>query len=214
MARPRRCISNDALPVHIKAVHAESKGEYGWPRVWKKLLVRGNRVSKDRVQWLMKLHGIKAKTKRRFKTTTDSNHNLPAAPSLLQRDFAPARPDQAWSTDITDIWTDEGWLYLTVILDLFSRQVVSGSMQQHMRTELVSDALRMAWFRRRPEAGLTVHSDRGSQYAVMTSRTCLRARACEARCNSSRTGTPPRTNGWHNLRSVKGSEIRGQRHCD
>jgi len=162
--RPRRRISNDALLVHIKAVHAESKGEYGWPRVWKKLLAQGIRVSKDRVQRLMKLHGIKAKTKRRFKATTDSNHNLPVAPNLLQRDFSPARPDQAWSTDITYLWTDEGWLYLTVILDLFSRQVVGWSMQPHMRTELVSDALRMAWFRRRPEAGLIVHSDRGSQY--------------------------------------------------
>jgi putative transposase len=162
--RARRRISNDALLVHIKAVHAESKGEYGWPRVWKKLLAQGVRVSKDRVQRLMKLHGIKAKTKRRFKATTDSNHNLPVAPDLLQRDFSPACPDQVWSTDITYLWTDEGWLYLTVILDLFSRQVVGWSMQPHMRTELVSDALRMAWFRRRPQAGLIVHSDRGSQY--------------------------------------------------
>jgi transposase InsO family protein len=105
--RPRRRISNDALLVHIKAVHAESKGEYGWPRVWKKLLAQGIRVSKDRVQRLMKLHGIKAKTKCRFKATTDSNHNLPVAPNLLQRDFSPARPDQAWSTDITYLWTDE-----------------------------------------------------------------------------------------------------------
>jgi len=99
--RPRRRISNDALLVHIKAVHAESKGEYGWPRVWKQLLAQGIRVSKDRVQRLMKLHGIKAKTKRRFKVTTDSNHSLPVAPDLLQRDFSPARPDQVWTTDIT-----------------------------------------------------------------------------------------------------------------
>lgn len=162
--RPRRRIGNDALLVHIKAVHAESKGEYGWPRVWKQLLAQGIRVSKDRVQRLMKLHGIKAKTKRRFKVTTDSNHSLPVAPDLLQRDFSPARPDQVWTTDITYIWTDEGWLFLTVILDLFSRQVVGWSMQPHMRTELVSDALRMAWFRRRPDAGVIVHSDRGSQY--------------------------------------------------
>jgi transposase InsO family protein len=162
--RPSRRISNDALLVHIKAVHAESKGEYGWPRVWKKLLVQGIRVSKDRVQRLMKLHGIKARTKRRFKVTTDSKHNLPVAPNLLQRDFSPPKPDQVWTTDITYLWTDEGWLYLTVILDLFSRQVVGWSIKSHMRTELVSDALRMAWFRRRPEAGLIVHSDRGSQY--------------------------------------------------
>ena len=106
--RPRRRISNDALLVHIRAVHAESKGEYGWPRVWKKLLAQGIRVSKDRVQRLMKLHGVKARTKRRFKATTDSKHNLPVAPNLLQRDFSPAKPDQVWTTDITFIWTDEG----------------------------------------------------------------------------------------------------------
>ena len=99
--RPRRRISNDALLVHIKAVHAESKGEYGWPRVWKKLLAQGIRVSKDRVQRLMKLHGIKARTKRRFKATTNSRHNLPVAPNLLQRDFSPMKPDQVWTTDIT-----------------------------------------------------------------------------------------------------------------
>lgn len=78
--------------------------------MWKKLLAQGVRVSKDRVQQLMKLHGIKAKTKRRFRATTDSNHDLPVAPNLLQRDFSPARPDQAWTTDITYLWTDEGWL--------------------------------------------------------------------------------------------------------
>ncbi len=98
--RPRRRISNDALLVHIKAVHAESKGEYGWPRVWKKLLAQGIRVSKDRVQRLMKLHGIKAWTKRRFKATTDSSHNLPVAPNLLQRDFSPAKPDQVWTISV------------------------------------------------------------------------------------------------------------------
>jgi transposase InsO family protein len=141
--RPRQRISNDALLVHIRAVHAGSKCEYGWPRVWKKLLAQGIRVSKDRVQRLMKLHGIKARTKRRFKATTDSKHNLPVAPNLLQRDFSPAKPDQVWTTDITYLWTDEGWLYLTVILDLFSRQVVGWSLKPHMRTELVSDALRM-----------------------------------------------------------------------
>ncbi len=162
--RPRRSISDDALLVHIRAIHAEVKGEYGWPRVWKELLTRGIRVGKDRVRKLMKLHGIKARTKRKFKAKTDSNHNLPVAENLLQRDFSPAQPDQVWSTDITYIATDEGWLYLTVFIDLFSRQVVGWSLKPHMRTELVADALRMAWFRRRPAQGLIVHSDRGSQY--------------------------------------------------
>ncbi len=111
--RPRQRISNDALLVRIRAVHTESKCEYGSPRVWKKLRAQGIRVSKDRVQRLMKLHGIKARTKRRFEATTDSKHNLPVAANLLQRDFSPAKPDQIWTTDMTYLWTDEGWLYLT-----------------------------------------------------------------------------------------------------
>jgi len=162
--RPRRNISNDALLLHIRAVHAETKGEYGWPRVWKELLARGIRVGKQRVQKLMQLHGIKARSKRKYKATTDSNHSLPVAENLLQRDFSPAAPDRVWSSDITYIATDEGWLYLAVVIDLFSRQVVGWSMKPHMRTELVSDALRMAWFRRHPAAGVIFHSDRGNQY--------------------------------------------------
>lgn len=160
----RRTMSNDALLVHIRAVHAEAKGEYGWPRVWKELLARGIRVGKERVQKLMQLHGIKARAKRKYKATTDSNHSLPVAENLLKRDFAPTAPDRVWSSDITYIATDEGWLYLAVVIDLFSRQVVGWSMKPHMKTELVGDALRMAWFRRHPEAGLIFHSDRGTQY--------------------------------------------------
>jgi putative transposase len=208
--RARRRISNDALLVHIKAVHAESKGEYGWPRVCKQLLAQGIRVSKDRVQRLMKLHGIKAKTKRRFKVTTDSNHSLPVAPDLLQRDFSPARPDQVWTTDITYIWTHEGWLFLTVILDLFSRQVVGWSMQPHMRTELVIDALTMAWFRRKPAPGALYHSDRGSQYASHA----FQAKLAEygMTCSMSRKGNcwvnAPTESLWG---SLKRARILGQR---
>lgn len=157
-------ISNEALLVHIKAAHAGSKGEYGWPRIWKELLANGVRVGKERIQRLMKLHGIKARGKRKFVVTTDSKHNLPIAPNLLNRDFQPAQPNAVWTSDITYIQTDEGWLYLAAVIDLYSRQVVGWSMQPHMQTSLVSDALRMAWFRRRPEPGLIFHSDRGSQY--------------------------------------------------
>ena len=112
----------------------------------------------------MKQHGIKARGKRKFVVTTDSKHNLPVAPNLLNRNFQPDAPNCVWTSDITYIQTDEGWLYLAVVLDLYSRQVVGLSMQPHMQTSLVTDALRMAWFRRRPEPGLTFHSDRGSQY--------------------------------------------------
>ena len=156
-------LSNEALLAHIRAIHAEVKGEYGWPRLWKELLAHGIRVGKDRVQRLMKMHGIKARGKRKFVVTTDSRHDLPVTPNLLARDFSPAAPDQVWSSDVTYIATDEGWLYLAVVIDLFSRQVVGWSMQPHMHTSLVTDALRMAWFRRHPAPGLVFHSDRGSQ---------------------------------------------------
>ena len=163
----------EALLAHIRAIHAEVKGEYGWPRVWKELLARGIRVGKQRVQRLMKTHGIKARGKRKFVVTTDSKHGLPVAENLLARDFTPVAPDRVWSSDITYIATDEGWLYLAVVIDLFSRIVVGWSMQPHMQASLVTDALRMAWFRRQPEPGLIFHSDRGSQYCAHTFQAAL-----------------------------------------
>jgi putative transposase len=157
-------LSDEAVLVHIKAAYAASKGEYGWPRVWKELLCRGVRVGKDRIRKLMKLHGIKARAKRRYVVTTDSAHNLPVAANLLDRHFEAEQPDTVWTSDITYVTTEEGWLYLAAVMDLHSRQVVGWSMQPHMHASLVLDALRMAWFRRRPDAGLIVHSDQGSQY--------------------------------------------------
>ena len=157
-------VSNDALLVHIKAIHAQVKGEYGWPRMWKDLVARSVRVGKERVRKLMAQHDIRARHKRRYIATTNSNHNLPVAPNLLERNFTATAPNMVWTSDITCVATAEGWLYLAVTIDLFSRQVLGWSMQPHMRAELVTDALRMAWFRRRPEAGVIVHSDRGNQY--------------------------------------------------
>jgi transposase InsO family protein len=173
--KPGGRVSNDALLAHIKAIHAQVKGEYGWPRIWKQLLANGIRVGKERVRKLMALHGIRAKTKRKFKATTNSAHQLPVAPNLIARDFSPALPNQVWTTDITYLATDEGWLYLTVMLDLFSRQVVGWSIKPRMTQQLVVDALRMAWFRRRPAAGLIVHSDRGSQYCGQLVQSALKA---------------------------------------
>ena len=112
----------------------------------------------------MALHSIKTKTQRKFKATTNSAHRLSVVSNLIERDFSTVLPNQIWTTDITYLATDEGWLYLTVMLDLFSRQVVGWSIQPRMTQQFVVDALRMAWFRRRPAAGLVVHSDRGSQY--------------------------------------------------
>lgn len=157
-------LSDEALLAHIRVIHAEVSQEYGWPRMAKELVARGHRVGKERVRTLMQRHGIQARGKRKFVVTTDSEHRLPLAPNLLQRDFTAEAPNQKWSSDITYIETNEGWLYLAAVIDLFSRQVVGWSMQCHMQTGLITDALRMAWFRRRPQEGLIFHSDRGSQY--------------------------------------------------
>jgi len=162
-SKPGGRVSNENLLANIRAIHAEVKGEYGWPRMWKELLGRGIRVGKLRVQQAMQTHGIKARGKRKFVVTTDSKHALPIAPNLLNREFAVDAPDRVWSSDITYIATGEGWLYLAAVIDLFSRQVVGWSMQPHMQASLVTDALRMAWFRRQPALGLVFHSDRGSQ---------------------------------------------------
>ena len=119
---------NKALPAHIRAVHAEVKGEYGGPRVWKALLARGIRMGKNRVQRLMHTHGIQPRGKRKFVATTDSKHGLLVAENWLARDFSPSALDRVWSSDITHIATDEGWLYLACVIHLFSRQVVGWRM--------------------------------------------------------------------------------------
>jgi putative transposase len=163
----RRHLSDAALLAHIRAVFAANRGAYGWPRVWRQLLSQGVRVGKLRVQRLMQQHGIRARGKRRFRITTDSRHGLPVAPNLLDRNFTAAMPNRAWAGDVTYIPTEEGWLYLAVVMDLFSRRIVGWSMRGDMRSEIVIDALEMAWFQRSPDkdAGLIFHSDRGSQYA-------------------------------------------------
>jgi putative transposase len=149
----------------IKEVHAAVKGRYGSPRMTPELKARGHDCSENTVARLMREHGIRAKAPRRFVRTTDSNHRLPVAENLLGRAFDPAGPNESWSADITYIPTREGWLYLAVVEDLFSRMVVGWSMDRTMESRLVVDALEMAIARRRPAAGLLAHSDRGSQYA-------------------------------------------------
>jgi transposase InsO family protein len=140
-------------------------------------------VGKQRVQRLMQQHGIRARGKRRFRiTTTDSRHGLPIVPNLLDRNFTVAKPNQVWVGDITYIPTDEGWLFLAVVIDLFNRQVVGWSLGEDMRCELVIDAFEMAWFRRHPgrKTELIFHSDRGSQYASQPFQELLRGRGIQA----------------------------------
>lgn len=138
------------LAVHVKAVFAEMKGAYGWPRIWRELAARSIRAGNDRVRRMVKLLGLQARSKRRFKAATNSAHYLPVAPNLLAHNFSVDAHDKVWTGDITYIWTDEGLLYLAVVIDLFNRQVVGFAMGERMTRALVMDALRMAWFRRHP----------------------------------------------------------------
>lgn len=163
--QPHRRLSDKALLTHVRAIFNEMKGAYGWPRLWRELAARGVKAGKERVRRMMKAHGLRARGKRKFKATTNSAHNLPVAPNLLERNFTAPAPNRVWTGDITYIWTEEGWLYLAVVIDLFNRQIVGFSMGNRMTRALVIDALRMAWFRRQPASGLIFHSDRGSQYA-------------------------------------------------
>jgi putative transposase len=168
-------LSEVTLLVHIRTIFAETKGAYGWPRIWRELRGRGFRVGKERVRKLMKENALQARARKKFRVTTDSNHDLPVSPNLLERNFHTEAPNQVWTGDITYCWTEEGWLYLAVVIDLFSRQVVGFAMSDRMTRRLVIDALRMAWFRRRPGPGLIFHSDRGSQYASGDFQRLLRA---------------------------------------
>ena len=158
-------IDDQKLALEIAAIHKASGDTYGSPRVHAELLAKGLEVSRKRVARLMRELGIKSRRKRRFKATTDSRHHLPVADNILDRKFEVAAPDVAWVTDITYVWTDEGWLYLAAILDLFSRRVVGLAMSERIDRALVIEALRVAVGRRMPDAGLLHHSDRGSQYA-------------------------------------------------
>jgi putative transposase len=208
----RRHLSDEAVLVHIRAVFAENRGAYGWPRIWRELRDRGVRIGKQRVQRLMQWHGIRARGKRRFRiATTDSRHGLPIAPNLLDRNFHAATPNTVWVGDITFIPTDQGWLFLAVVIDLFSRQVVGWSLREDMRSELVIDAFQMAWFRRCPDhqTKLIFHSDRGSQYASQQFQELLKERGIKA--SMSRTG-----NCWDNacsetlFGSLKVERLHGQ----
>jgi transposase InsO family protein len=155
----------DALRGAIGAIHARVKARYGSPRVHAELVDQGHPCCVNTVAKIMRAAGIAAKTQRKFRRTTDSNHDRPVAPNVLGRQFDAAGPNEAWVADITFVPTREGWLYLAVVEDLYARRVVGWSMAERMTSRLVVDALAMAVQRRLPGAELVAHSDRGSQYA-------------------------------------------------
>ena len=159
-----RARTDQVLQTHIARAFGDSRGTYGSPRIRAQLNAQGVSASKRRVARLMHSGGLYALRKRRFVRTTDSAHKRPIAPNLLQRDFTAAAPNRVWVTDITCVWTRQGWLYLAAMLDLFSRRVVGWAMSEHIDEKLVLAALNMALITRRPARGLIHHSDRGSQY--------------------------------------------------
>jgi transposase InsO family protein len=181
--------SDRALSVEVAAVHQESRSRYGSPRVHAELRSRGRRVSRKRVARLMRQQGLRARPRRRFVRTTDSAHSHPVAPNTLDRKFEPTQPNCVWAGDITYVWTAEGWLYLAVLMDLFSRKVVGWAMSEKIDRELVLSALDMALLGRKAPA--LHHSDRGSQYASEDYRRLLEQRGIT--CSMSRKG-----NCWDN----------------
>jgi putative transposase len=182
----RRAQEDAALKVEIRAAHAASGKRYGSPRIHEDLKDDGQHVGRKRVARLMREEGIEGQRKRRFRVTTDSRHSLPVAANQLNRNFTASAPNKIWVTDITYIWTREGWLYLAAILDLFSRRVVGWSMDSSIDRRLALDALGMALKTRRPEPGLLHHSDRGVQYASADYQSQLRERGII--CSMSRKG--------------------------
>ena len=175
-----------ALKVEIRAAHAASGNRYGSPRIHAELQADGHRVGRKRVARLMREDGIEGQRKRRFRVTTDSRHSHPIAANQLQRNFTTSAPNKVWVTDITYIWTREGWLYLAAILDLYSRRVVGWSMDSCIDRGLALDALGMALKTRCPEPGLLHHSDRGVQYASAEYQSQLRTHGMI--CSMSRKG--------------------------
>jgi len=183
---------DEALAATLKVLHRANREAYGSPRLHQEMKARGFAVSRKRIARLMQKNGLLAARPKRFRRTTDSSHGRPVAENTLNRHFHAEEPNQVWVTDITYIWTWEGWLYLAVVIDLFSRRVVGWSMAKHMRLELALDALKMALGERGPEAGsLLHHSDRGSQYASKLYRDALNQRGVA--CSMSRKG-----NCWDN----------------
>lgn len=187
-AESARAAEDRALAGEIRAAHEASRGRYGSPRVHAELRARGRRVGRKRVGRLMRGMGLVARRRCRFCRTTDSSHPFPVAPNLLGRQFTAAAPDRVWLADLSYIATDEGWLYVAVVLDLYKRRVVGWAMTDHLRHELALAALDMAIERQRPAPGVVAHSDRGVQYAAHAYRARLTAHGMLA--SMSRRGDP------------------------
>lgn len=194
----------------LKALFEASKNTYGSRRLAKELTKSGFSVGRYKVRRTMESMQLTARYPKRFRVTTDSNHAFELAPNLLNRQFNVTAPDQVWTTDISYVWTLEGWMYVAVVMDLYSRQIIGWAIEDHLRTSLCINALRMAFWRRKPPAGLLHHSDRGCQYASYEYREQLKLMGM--RQSMSRKG-----NCWDNspterfFRSMKYDDLNYQR---
>jgi transposase InsO family protein len=186
-----RGLEDTSLSQTIAEAHRHSRGTYGSPRIHAELRASGRHVGRKRVARLMRRAGIAGLTRRRYRCTTDSRHDLPVAANLVRRRFEVSEPNRVWVADITYVWTWEGWMYLAVIVDLFSRRVVGWATADHMRTDLVLEALARATGERVTSNLLVHHSDRGSQYASGHYRHVLAEQRIT--CSMSRRG-----NCWDN----------------
>lgn len=189
--KSQRAIENEALLEHIEQIHQTKRQVYGCRKIYQELRRNGLRLNHKRIERLMKQAGIRSKTARKFKATTNSNHCLAVAENLLNREFTASRPNQKMVSDITYLWTEEGWLYVAAILDLCGQRVVGLSMSERMTKELVIKALDSACKRIRPPRGVLIHSDRGSQYCSNDYQKLLKERGFI--CSMSRKG-----NCWDN----------------
>lgn len=170
----RRELENKKLTCKIKAIFDDERCRAGAIRITKRLKSTGETAGRHRVARIMRKKGWRAKAAKKFKATTNSNHKLPVAPNLLMQNFRATKPNAKWVTDITYIWTDEGWLYLATVMDLYSRMMVGWSLSDRMTKQLVIDALQSALWRRRMPKNVIVHSDRGSQYCSAAYQDLLR----------------------------------------
>jgi transposase InsO family protein len=186
-----RMLEDERLRPKVVEAFETGRGTYGSPRVRDELVDQGFEIGRKRVARLMREMGLQGVTPRKFRVTTDSDHSHPIAKNLIDRDFAASRPNEKWATDITYIWTAEGWLYLAIVMDLYSRRIVGWATADHLKTDLCLDALQMGIHQRMEIEGLIHHSDRGVQYASDRYREALDARGIE--CSMSR-----RANCWDN----------------
>lgn len=195
-----------ALKDRIKQIFDQSRSSYGSRRFMRQLIKEGYEIGRYKARRIMRDLGLKANTPKRYKLTTDSRHSLPVAPNVLDRQFDVMTPNTVWTADITYVWTFAGWLYLAVVMDLYSRQIVGWAMGERMKKQLVIDALSMAYWQRKPSKGLLHHSDRGSQYASHDYQDLLKSYGMKA--SMSRKG-----NCWENspmerfFRSLKSERL-------